>query len=315
MKNNRKIKGLYLTEAGHLVGLGHLKRAQALTELLCDFDIDIKLEEAMSDPTFGHFLRWSTKKGISEISQNYDVLFFDSFYGQPQLYDELERFPCVIYIDDFIRYPVKTGMIVDWTVGAETRLRTADEHCFGLNYLVTRKDFCLRKRRNLNISKIENITVVFGGADPYNLTMQTHRLLEGLGIKKINYLGTNLYPGYQLMHDEPRFFWDLPEKKFVDKLASSDLVITAGGQTLYELASLGTPSVSISIEKNQDDDVNGFEEIGTTIKLNDINLLPDLISSITPDKLIQMNRATHNISGNGKALKNKIYRYVQQRIL
>ena len=56
--------------------------------------------------------------------------------------------------------------------------------------------------------------------------------------------------------------------------------------------------MSIAIE-NQDDDVDGFEALGTTVKLNDISRLPNLISSITPHQLNEMNRASYNVSGNG----------------
>jgi spore coat polysaccharide biosynthesis predicted glycosyltransferase SpsG len=45
-------------------------------------------------------------------------------------------------------------------------------------------------------------------------------------------------------------------------MEKADLVITAGGQTPYELACVGTPSVCIEVVDNQRDDIREFEKEG-----------------------------------------------------
>lgn len=317
MKIDNNIKGLYLTEAGSKVGLGHLKRAHALIELLDEFAIEVKLEDSSSDPGFGELARWSSKEPIISISTDYDVVFFDSFFGTEKIYRELQSLPCVVYIDDFIRYPAKRGMIVDWTVGAERREKTAEKHCFGLNYLVTRPEFRKRENNRPGQFSLNNIVVVFGGADPYDLTTRTNEILKNLSAYTISYLGTKLYPSYRTKQKNNDYCWDLPTMEYANKLASADLVITAGGQILYELASLGVPSISISVEENQDEDVDGFSLLGTTqkLKLDRLGSLPAMIEAITPSKLEEMTRATFPVSGHGKKLKEKIYCYVNECIV
>jgi spore coat polysaccharide biosynthesis predicted glycosyltransferase SpsG len=48
-------------------------------------------------------------------------------------------------------------------------------------------------------------------------------------------------------------------------MMSSDLALTAGGQTLNELARCGLPSVALSLSENQVEHSIGFEASGTTI--------------------------------------------------
>ena len=45
-------------------------------------------------------------------------------------------------------------------------------------------------------------------------------------------------------------------------MESVDLAITAGGQTLYELACVGTPSICIEVVDNQRDDIREFQKKG-----------------------------------------------------
>jgi RimJ/RimL family protein N-acetyltransferase len=44
--------------------------------------------------------------------------------------------------------------------------------------------------------------------------------------------------------------------------SSSDVVITAGGQTLYELARVGTPAIAITVAENQTNNVKTWHKIG-----------------------------------------------------
>jgi spore coat polysaccharide biosynthesis predicted glycosyltransferase SpsG len=45
-------------------------------------------------------------------------------------------------------------------------------------------------------------------------------------------------------------------------MLKADLAVSAGGQTLYELASVGCPTVAVRIASNQDGQLSVFEEAG-----------------------------------------------------
>jgi spore coat polysaccharide biosynthesis predicted glycosyltransferase SpsG len=47
-----------------------------------------------------------------------------------------------------------------------------------------------------------------------------------------------------------------------DVFLSSDLVISAGGQTLFELAALGIPTIPVQVMDNQTEDIDGFLTLG-----------------------------------------------------
>lgn len=67
-----------------------------------------------------------------------------------------------------------------------------------------------------------------------------------------------------------------------DVLLETDLLITAGGTTLYEMAACGTPGICFSIADNQLDNVEGFAERDLVLYAGDLR------NDFSFDKLLQM---------------------------
>lgn len=55
-----------------------------------------------------------------------------------------------------------------------------------------------------------------------------------------------------------RFFYSLDAEHMKTLMLESDVAISAGGQTLYELASVGLPTIAIQVVDNQSEDISGF---------------------------------------------------------
>jgi spore coat polysaccharide biosynthesis predicted glycosyltransferase SpsG len=308
-------KAIYITEAGKKVGFGHLKRSVSLSALLPNCEIHVVLEQSLSMDWIHGYKTWDSSSSVSVLLDQYDVVIFDSFHGSQQTYIDLQRHPCVIYIDDYVRRPLKTGLVVDWTVGAEHREPMGDAHCYGVRYLVTRPQFHEPKLTS-HRKKITDVTTVFGGSDPFNMSSETARLLRNESNLNVRHLGTKLYPSYPEFKNDERFYWDLDDDDFANYLASSDVVITAGGQTLYELASLGIPAIAVSVAANQDDDINGFNSLGTcrVLDAKSINTIVSFLENISLEDRQCMSRASKGVDGRGFFLKAAIYEFINEHI-
>lgn len=103
--------------------------------------------------------------------------------------------------------------------------------------------------------------------------------------------------------------------ELIESMQESDIAISAGGQTLYELARVGVPTIGICIVQNQLQNVNGWsksrllEYIGWYNDENLLNNLRDAISKITPykERLTRSEKSRNYINGQGcKRIMNAI---------
>ena len=73
-------------------------------------------------------------------------------------------------------------------------------------------------------------------------------------------------------------------------MTNADIAIASGGQTLYELACVGVPTISVMLIDNQVDDINGWKEVGFTCHAglwNDANLNQNILSVFHDLKTIE----------------------------
>jgi len=126
----------------------------------------------------------------------------------------------------------------------------------GPKYLLLRKEFC-----NYCPSKIrdgvEDFLVTFGGSDVAGLTERVVHILVNMNLDKVKIhvvLGYGFernikeeFKGYSNV----RFHYNLNGKEIKDLAEKTDLAISAGGSSLYELAKCGVPTIAMPIADNQ----------------------------------------------------------------
>lgn len=268
----------YITEAGHQYGLGHLRRYEALKSNLPDIKIDLILYEDSANPE--KVKTWSNDR-VDEVRclvAAANGLFFDSFVASEEIIQEVEKSRKIIVIDDFLRRDWTRGLIIDWTLDCDKwRAPVGEKSLFGINYLLTRPAF-ERYRWNVAKKRCEGglkIGTVFGGSDHLNITKFIYQNFKDY--KNITHFGTSLYPSYVTCKHNEKFKWDLTESELAKELSTCDIVVTAGGQMLYELSKMCIPSICVSTIDNQDEDYNAFLARGLTI--------PILLSDIKTEKL------------------------------
>jgi len=305
----------YITESGKQFGLGHVKRFQAMAELFPELNLYLVLNED-SEANDG-LSKWSNEdlNGLNSLIKQSEVVFFDSFIASEEACKIVEKSKKLIAIDDYIRRNWSCGLIVDWTIDSEkNHLPVGNRSCFGLNYLVSRKIFRDKKKSERKESLLSKpvsdwiITTIFGGSDLLDLTSLAINALGGY--RNANHIGTRLYPSYVTFKNHNRCQWNLSDEEYVKALVESDVVITAGGQTLYELAVLGIPNYCISTNDNQNEDFIGFTSEGLSLPLTVQQISDARILEKDLDKLILSLDKMNRIDGYGGKLRDDVIKYL-----
>ncbi len=154
---------------------------------------------------------------------------------------------------------------------------------YGSKYFCIRDEFLEEEPKEFS-KEVENILVIFGGADPSNLTGRLYEICKVLHPKmpKVNFhflLGF-AYPHKDaiLTDEENRIYIHVDVKRVSAYMNKMDLAITSQGRTVYELASMGVPSIVMAQNEREAEHVfagiqNGFINLGLGKKLDALTII------------------------------------------
>lgn len=253
---------VFRVDGDNEIGLGHIYRMITLASRM----------------VFNHniiFLMDYTKRlGIEKVKEyNYPIITFE---GGNALFRNLEKINPDIVINDILdtskEYILKLkngGYFVvnfeDLGDGSEfadlvinalyENSYPPENHYYGYKYVCLRDDFFIFSKKEIQ-KEVKEILITFGGADPNNLTMRTLKSVEKLNLKDI-FIKVVLGLGYSSREElnnyvnalkKEGFTVDVKEnvKMMAKEMYNVDIVITSNGRTIYEVASIGTPCISIS---------------------------------------------------------------------
>jgi len=283
------MKVLFRVDAGPQIGLGHLQRCLSLATALRQLDAtclfltneESKLRDRVTRFGFrgcelGGVESWSVEDLVQTISMagshGCDAIIVDSDYEGADYLGQLRKagfFVCAI--EDIAPHSFPCQLVVNGDVHAH-QLRyhsSSGDTLFllGPEYSILRAEFWKVEPRVVK-KAVENILVTFGGADPYSLTPRVLKLLNELpgtfsvaaiigpffnNIREIEAAVERADGRIRLVHS--------PDS-VCNLMLESDLAVSAGGQTLYELACAGCPTIAVWMAPNQDGQLQVFEESG-----------------------------------------------------
>ncbi len=150
---------------------------------------------------------------------------------------------------------------------------------YGSRYFCIRDEF-LEEHPKEFCEKAENVLVIFGGADPSNLTGRLYEICKRLHVDhpevSFHFLLGFAYPYADriVTCDECNVFVHKDVKRVSAYMSKMDLAITSQGRTVYELASMGVPAIVLAQNDREAKHVfagiqNGFINLGIGTETDD----------------------------------------------
>lgn len=218
---------------------------------------------------------------IKELIHKEKIKFMliDSYYVTEGYLKELNQITEVSYLDDLNRfvYPVRT--LINYSISAkeENYLMYSKmvNRILGCSYIPLREEFICVKRESNRV--VKSVLITTGGADPYNFAgqlltyLRRDRYFDGIVLNIV--IGPLNQNGVILEEMAGRFenvILNSNVAKMSELMLKSDLAISAGGSTLYELCACGTPTISFSYADNQKEGTIEFDRRGLIFYAGDL---------------------------------------------
>jgi len=316
------------------IGIGHLMRCLALSEELirrghfCYFLSKIDNDELISriKKNNVHYQKINPNATLQtdvetliKFSNENDVdwVITDHYSINSQYIKEIKRNNLkVLSIDDNAQIHYYSDIIVNQNIGAEKLDFSSEKYSkflLGTKYVMLR-DELLQKYKREETNKVTKILIMFGGTDPDNVTLKVLRMLECLN-ESVQFLVVT--GPVNRFYDDILYYinkcsMDITflkgKKKMSDVYLQSDIAISAGGSSCYELAYFGIPNIIIAIADNQVRSAQELNNQNISIYLGKKNevkpeQLRNKIKTLIDDYLLRKNMSEHGkklIDGKGK---------------
>ena len=316
----------FRVDASSDIGIGHLMRCLALSEELvkrkntCYFlsNIDsekifekideskVRIEKISTSPKsnqdLDYLINFSKSNDIEwVVTDHYDV---DSDYIKEIKANGFK----VLSIDDTSQVYYSSELVVNQNIGSERLEFDANDttkFLLGPKYVMLRNEL-LRRKEKKNRNDVEKILVTLGGIDYGNLTLQILEILTEIIDKNVEIIVVigplnKIDDDFQSKineEDNPNFRFVFSPENMADLYLESDIAISAGGSSCYELAYFGIPNIIITVADNQ---LNIAKELDKKNVSVYIGRKEDFSSKKLKENLLEL---INNSSQRGKMIKN-----------
>ena len=262
------------------IGAGHLMRCLTVAEFIekkedvlfvCAEEDSAKLalERGFSAFVLGTDYRdmlaelsiWQQMKAqnMGGLSTGEVTILVDSYHVNAEYLKALREYGKVVLLDDMAEDIKPADVILNYNAFAKREMydtfpKEADTLIYtGSSFIPVRPDFVHRDYSVADV--VKNVLITTGGGDQDNIAGQILDTIyrEGLSYKVVagrfnpHYEALCKYaeehPGVEILHDV---------KDMAGLMLASDVAITAGGTTVYELCSIGVPLLCFSYAENQE---------------------------------------------------------------
>lgn len=284
------------------IATGHLMRCLSIAEALRFHNEEVMFIvadeqpiEFLSQRNFRYIVlntQWNNMESeVKEltkiiIDKNIDKLLIDSYQVTYKYLNEISNITKTIYIDDLgkFEYPVNTVICYAnyWKKLGYDLNNTKTKYFLGTKYVPLRKEFWNIKNKHIS-DDVENVLIMTGGSDPYNIVGLMLCGIDRSKYKKIDVICgrynsnyNDLVAGYR---NESNVSIHRNVSNMEDYMMNADIAISAGGTTLYELCACGIPTISYTFVDNQIDNAKQFDEDGLIRYAGDVRD-GDIVKSI-----------------------------------
>jgi UDP-2,4-diacetamido-2,4,6-trideoxy-beta-L-altropyranose hydrolase len=310
---------LFQVDAGKGVGLGHLQRCMALADALARqgvesvFIIDEQAEARVTNGGFRVVSHEERDAATVAGARNCQVIVVDSYRISSGYLAELRhRGLTVVAIDDLAEWPFAAHLVVNGGTTARDLpyiSSTGDtQFLLGPEYAMLHASFWDAPVRPVS-KDVALVLLTVGGSDPRDLlprfvswvdeSEHPFELAVVLGPFAEN--RARVVAAVSACRRRATIV-DSPES-LRPVMEGADLAVCAAGQTLYELARLGVPTVAVEAFDNQVPGLRGFVTAGAVVRAGNIadDALDNEIKSAV-DHLCADTRARASLSASGRQL-------------
>ena len=330
-----KANVLFRTDAGPLIGLGHLQRSLSLAVALDHLGMPC-LFLTNEEPTiiervkrFGFescTLEADDSWGTADLEETLSVaatrecsaIIVDSDREGSDYLNQLHGAGYfVVAIEDNVPHLFPCHMVINGDAHArELSYRSPFEgthFLLGPEYSILRREFWEVTPRIVS-ENVNNVLITMGGSDPYNIVPKIIDLLDTLqGTFSVTAIIGPFFENIveiQAATQRAQRNITLEETPDLvrDLMLQADMAISAGGQTLYELACVGCPTVAVRLAANQDRQIAVFEEAGLLRIAGNgdcsdiVEAISDTVKALIADQQTRASMAVagqHYIDGKG----------------
>ncbi len=270
------MKVCVLTEGGKNIGFGHITRCisvyQAFEEVGIRPELIVNGDETvlgfLKDKNCKIFDWLNNREELFAVLKDTDIVFVDSYLAGHNLYESISKMvKTAVYFNDDVRMNYPKSFVVNGAILAEQMSypeRKGVTYLLGAQYAPLRREFWDVSAKPIR-DTLETAMITFGGSDIRNLTPKVLKLLVdaypemvkkviiGKGFRSTTEIGDAKDRNTELIHYPCG-------AEMRELMLESDTAIAAGGQTLYELASVGVPTIGICDAQNQLQNIGGFRK-------------------------------------------------------
>lgn len=275
-------------DANEKIGTGHVMRCMAIADtlkhcgqqvcfLIADDAGSRLLRDRDQEYLILHTDYASMEDELPRLRQVFegkkpDFFLVDSYSATPEYLREIRKYVPVGILDDGILKGCPVDVLINYNIFASPSLygteeETRTQYLLGPEYVPLRReftgvDYTVRERA-------ERVLITTGGSDKYDLGAKLiRRALAERNTADLQY--TVVSGAYNIHLEELRELARRHENVRVCSnvgdmwrlMRDSDLAVSAGGSTMYELSAVGVPVICFSFVDNQERIVRGFAEKG-----------------------------------------------------
>lgn len=308
-------KTLYIrTEANSVTAMGHMARCMTIADGVKATGnkavfIVAESESARFPKERGHEVicldrKWDDFEGEISVMQmlikerNIKNILIDSYFVTERYMSVLNELVNIIYIDDLYERVWPVACVINYASYAFDFPYSTDykdtKLLLGPDYFPLREEFTEKVKRTVP-DKARRVLVVTGGNDEYHFmkNMLGH-ILDSRRFDdiKFRFVCGTFNKDLEWLKEKTESIENidaletLPSLK--DEMEEADIIISAGGTTLYEAASVGLPIICFSFVDNQLFNVKSFDKGGYAYYAGDLRESFDFAKLLNClEKLIQ----------------------------
>lgn len=272
------MKVFIVTEGGGNIGFGHITRCTALYQSFQRHNItpkfivngDAKTEDLLKGKK-AEIINWlDDEKALFSGVRDADIVIVDSYLAKDNFYrrvSKLARVACYLDGDRTFNYP--PCVVVRGNLYAREPKASCEQdivYLSGPKYIMLREEFWSVPEKRIN-RDVKSLLITFGASDIRDLTVKVmaflnenypeleKKIIVGKAFRSIKEIEALKDAGTSLI-----YYPDAEDMKKI--MLESDIAISAGGQTLYELARVGVPAVGICVAPNQRRNLESWQKAG-----------------------------------------------------